>query len=75
MNLHFEKDKEDKRLMGPYLKGCVAGLLISAIVACLCFLINNSYHDTAVFIAQSIVDNAIFCGMFILVVLMTGISC
>lgn len=39
------------------------------------FLFHNSRHDFCVFLAQSIVDNAIFCGMFIVVVLVTGINC
>ena len=56
-------------------KWFIAGFLISLVLACLCFLISVSRHDTAIFVAQSIVDNAIFCVMFIVVVIVTGISC
>lgn len=56
-------------------KWLIVGFLSTLIVACLCFLFHAGYHEAAVFIAQSIVDNAIFCLMFLVVVIITGISC
>jgi hypothetical protein len=58
-----------------YAKWLIVGFLATLIVACLCYLFHNSYHEAAIFIAQSIVDNAIFCLMFLAVVVITGISC
>jgi len=58
-----------------YAKWLIVGFLATLIIACLCFLISLGWHEAAVFIAQSIVDNAIFCLMFLAVVVITGISC
>ena len=58
-----------------FIKCTVLGLLATLIILCTCFLFNNNCHDASIFIAQSIVDNAIFCLMFIMVVLITGINC
>ena len=56
-------------------KWLMVGFLSTLIVACLCFLFSLGHHDAALFVAQSIVDNAIFCLMFLIVVIITGISC
>lgn len=53
----------------------ILGFLATVVITCLCFLTVNNSHDAAVFISQSIVDNAIFCFMFLIVVIITGISC
>lgn len=59
-----------------FIKCILLGLLATLIILCACFLFNNNNcHDASIFIAQSIVDNAIFCLMFIVVVLITGIKC
>ena len=64
-----------ERKVDSYAKWLIIGFLATLIVACLCFLFHNSCHEAAIFIAQSIVDNAIFCLMFLAVVVITGISC
>lgn len=61
--------------METYTKGFVVGILLTLIICALCYLFSHNRHDLFVFLAQSILDNALFCGMFIIVVLVTGISC
>ena len=61
--------------MGVYTKSFLIGILLSIVTFALLFLLHTNRHDFCVFLAQSIVDNAIFCGMFIVVVLVTGINC
>lgn len=61
--------------MNTYIKGIIAGMLITIIACALCYLLFYGRHDLFVFLAQSTIDNALFCGMFILVVLVTGINC
>lgn len=60
------------RLVG--IKGLLLGFLAGMVVFSACFLAHINSGEFMTFIAQSIVDNAIFCIMFIVVVLVTGIS-
>ena len=64
-----------RRELGIYTKSFIIGLFLSVICFAVMFLFNAGRHDFLVFLAQSLVDNAIFCGMFIIVVLVTGINC
>ena len=61
--------------MNKYIRSLVLIVLIVLIALCLQFLLQNNTHEAIVFVAQSVLDNAIFCIMFILVVLITGINC
>ena len=61
--------------MNQYAKYVIIGFLAGLIIMCLCYLLSIDLHSATVFIAQSVLDNAIFCAMFIAVVMITGISC
>lgn len=55
-------------------KWLIVGFVGTLVVTCMCFLINVDSHEAAKFLAQSIVDNAVFCIMFLIVVIVTGIN-
>lgn len=61
--------------MEQYGKNFILGVLIGIVMFATCILIAHSGKEFVLFLSQSIVDNAIFCGMFIVVVLVTGIHC
>ena len=50
---------------------CVALMIVAYGV---CFLLTNDTH-AKIFFCESVVDNAIFCTMFIFVAWTTGMSC
>ncbi len=56
-------------------KWFIFGFLLALIVTCMGYLFHIGRPEATLFLAQSVVDNAIFCGMFIIVVIVTGINC
>ena len=50
-------------------KWLIVGFVGTLVVTCMCFLINVDSYEAAKFLAQSIVDNAVFCIMFLIVVI------
>lgn len=56
------------------IKGLVLGFLIGLVFFSIVFLAHINPGEFWTFMAQSIVDNAIFCVMFVIFVLVTGIS-
>jgi ABC-type transporter Mla maintaining outer membrane lipid asymmetry permease subunit MlaE len=56
------------------VKCFIFGMLIGIVCFSIGYLLNYNPREFMIMLAQSIVDNAIFCVMFIIVVLVTGIS-
>jgi hypothetical protein len=56
-------------------KWFVFGFLLALIITSLGYILHVNRPEATLFLAQSVVDNAIFCGMFIIVVIVTGINC
>ena len=60
--------------MNKLCKALIMCVAVMAIVYCGFILITQD-PNASIFFAESVVDNAIFCFIFILVVLTTGINC